>query len=449
MASRKQELTTAEWVKVFGQAAAIGMLHVHLTGGEPLLRTDIVELVAAARANNLYSNLITSGVGLNEQKLSALVNAGLDHIQLSFQDSRAEGASAIAGVNALSKKIDAARLICETTLAFTVNVVVHRKNIDRLEELIAFAQELGPQRIEIANVQYYGWAMENRDLLLPSREQLEQSLETLKRVTSGAKAPHNDTVNAGLKACATQEQEISGSDEEITSAAKAGNDSRGIGTAEAVPCQSEGKITSGAKAPSNGVVNAGLKACATQEREISGSEKEMTSATRERRQDAAETAGETPALEETLAAAHIQFVTPDYYGKFPKPCMGGWGRRLMLIDPAGRAMPCHAAAVIPDIQFENVRERSLKSIWEESAAFQMFRGTEWLQEPCKSCPKQTQDFGGCRCQAFLLTGDASATDPVCSLSPQRSRVDDVLQIINAVKETPPPQTQFSYRTNPQ
>src|SRR5437879_1904987 len=128
--------------------------------------------------------------------------------------------------------------------------------------------------------------------------------------------------------------------------------------------------------------------------------------------------------------ANIDFVTPDYYGKFPKPCMGGWGRRLMLIDPAGRAMPCHAAAVIPSIEFENVRECSLKSIWEESMAFQMFRGTEWMQEPCKSCPKQAQDFGGCRCQAFLLTGDASATDPVCSLSPLRPRVDDVLQIIN-------------------
>jgi pyrroloquinoline quinone biosynthesis protein E len=308
---------------------------------------------------------------------------------LSFQDSREAEASAIAGVNALAKKIEAARLIRQTRLAFTVNLVVHRKNIDRLEELIAFAQELGPQRIEIANVQYYGWAMKNRDLLLPTREQVERSLETLQRVTSGAKALSNDVVSAGLKACATREREVN----------------------------------------------------------------------RERRQDAAATAGGTPALQHTSAphqttalqhrpaAAHIDFVTPDYYGKFPKPCMGGWGRRLMLIDPAGRAMPCHAAAVIPNIKFDNVRERALRWIWEESAAFQMFRGTEWMQDPCKSCPKQAQDFGGCRCQAFLLTGDAYATDPVCSLSPQRPRVDAVLQITNAVKGTPPPQSQFSYRMN--
>ncbi|MCU1308186.1 MAG: Coenzyme synthesis protein [Acidobacteriaceae bacterium] len=335
MAARKQELTTTEWEKVFAQAAAMGMLHVHLTGGEPLLRTDIVELVAAARANNLYSNLITSGVGLSEQKLSALVDAGLDHIQLSFQDSREAEANTIAGVNVLSKKIEAARLIRQTTLAFTVNLVVHRKNIDHLDELIAFAQELAPQRIEIANVQYYGWAMKNRDLLLPTREQVERSLETLARVT----------------ACDSQQ-------------------------------------------------------------------------------------------------AKIDFVTPDYYGKFPKPCMGGWGHRLMLIDPAGRAMPCHAASVIPGIQFENVRERSLRGIWEESVSFQMFRGTAWMQEPCKSCPKSTQDFGGCRCQAFLLAGDASATDPVCTWSPQRTLVDSIVQNANAVKEFPSPQSQFSYRTNP-
>jgi pyrroloquinoline quinone biosynthesis protein E len=357
-AARKQELTTDEWQSVFEQAAAMGALHVHFTGGEPLLRADLIDLVAHARAKGLYVNLITSGVGLSEEKLSALVTAGLDHIQLSFQDFDEEGANEIAGVRALAKKIEAAQLIRATDLAFTVNLVVHRRNIDRLEQMIAFAEGLGPQRIEIANVQYYGWALKNRDLLLPTREQVDRSLETLKRTKR-----------------------------RMSSAAKAAADSESL--------------------------NAGLKARSTQKQNIS-----------------------------------IDFVTPDYYGKYPKPCMGGWGRRLMLVGPTGRAMPCHAAAVIPNIEFDNVREHSLNWIWEESAAFQMFRGTEWMQEPCGSCPRQSQDFGGCRCQAFLLTGDASATDPVCTLSPQRTLVDTIVQKANAEKEFPSPHSQFSYRMNP-
>ncbi|MCU1286966.1 MAG: coenzyme biosynthesis protein [Acidobacteriales bacterium] len=339
LAGRKQELSTAEWVSIFEQAAAMGIMHAHFTGGEPLLRDDVVELVSAARKSGLYVNLITSGVGLSEGKLSKLVHAGLDHIQLSFQDFDEEAAAEISGVRVLAKKREAARLIRQTNLAFTVNLVVHRKNLDRLEELIAFAEGLGPQRIEIANVQYYGWAMENRSSLLPTREQVERSVEVLNRRKL---APHKNIA--------------------------------------------------------------------------------------------------------------IDFVTPDYYGKYPKPCMGGWGRRLMLIDPAGRAMPCHAAAVIPNITFDNVRDKQLRWMWAESAAFQMFRGTEWMQEPCKTCPKQEHDFGGCRCQALLLAGDASAADPVCTLSNKRPLVDSVLQITNAVKESPPPHLPRTlpliYRSNP-
>jgi pyrroloquinoline quinone biosynthesis protein E len=344
MAARKHELSTEAWTNIFQQSSAMGMLHAHFTGGEPLLRADIVDLVAAARAHGLYVNLITSGVGLSEEKLSAMVNAGLDHIQLSFQDSQVGGATEISGVQVQAKKLEAARLIKKTNLAFTVNLVVHRKNLDRLEQLIDFAAALGPQRIEIANVQYYGWAVQNRNALLPTRAQVEKSIETLRNARARL-ASQNIT---------------------------------------------------------------------------------------------------------------IDFVTPDSYGKYPKPCMGGWGRRMMLVDPTGKAMPCHAAAVIPIIKFDNVREHPLRWIWEESSAFQMFRGTGWMQDPCKTCPKQEQDFGGCRCQAFLLTGDATAADPVCSLSADRPKVEEILQIANAqnknaVKDIPPPHLPpepLIYRLNP-
>jgi pyrroloquinoline quinone biosynthesis protein E len=273
-----------------------------------------------------------------------MVNAGLDHIQLSFQDSQDDGVTEISGVQVQAKKLEAARLIKKTNLAFTVNLVVHRKNLDHLEELIDFALALGPQRIEIANVQYYGWAVQNRNALLPTRAQVEKSIETLRNARARL-ASQNIT---------------------------------------------------------------------------------------------------------------IDFVTPDYYGKYPKPCMGGWGRRMMLVDPTGKAMPCHAAAVIPTIEFDNVREHPLRWIWEESSAFQMFRGTGWMQDPCKTCPKQEQDFGGCRCQAFLLTGDATAADPVCSISPDRPKVEEILQIANAqnknaVKDIPPPHLPpepLIYRLNP-
>jgi len=333
------ELSTTEWIRVFQEAARLGSLHAHFTGGEPLARADLTELTAGARAAGLYVNLITSGMGLSEKRLAALVEAGLEHIQLSFQGSREELADEIAGARSHAHKLQLGRSIRRFKLAFTVNVVVHRQNLDHLAEIITMVEELAPDRVEIANVQYYGWALKNRDALLPTRRQLEQS-------------------------------------QEIVSAA---------------------------------------------EQRLSG-------------------------------RIRIDYVAPDYYARYPKACMGGWGRRLMLIDPSGKAMPCHAAAVIPGMTFDNVRERSLEWIWKESPAFQKFRGEDWMPEPCRSCDRRTEDFGGCRCQAMLLAGDAAATDPVCSLAPARHLVDKILTDINDGTSSPLHQVaipnSWIYRPNP-
>jgi pyrroloquinoline quinone biosynthesis protein E len=348
MTAAGQELGTGDWVRVFREAAGMKLLHLHLTGGEPLARPDLTELVSAGHAAGLYTNLITSGISLTEARLLALIEAGLDHIQLSFQDSREDSANWIAGTRAHAHKLELARIIRQQKIAFTVNLVVHRQNLDRLEEMIAMIETLGPDRMEIAHTQYYGWALENRASLMPTREQLESSVKTI------------DSARKRL----------------------------------------EGRI-------------------------------------------------------------RVDSVTPDYYARYPKACMGGWGRRLVLIDPAGRALPCHAAGVIPDLQFDNVREHSLEWIWRESAAFQKFRGESWMQEPCRSCDRRTEDFGGCRCQALLLTGDAAATDPVCSLAPTHHFIEATLLQMNTdrLPITRPvnvsrPQLRYEggqpwmYRTNP-
>lgn len=316
------ELSTEAWTRVFQEAAKLGCLHAHLTGGEPLARTDLRELIARARVAGLYTNLITSGIGLSEKRLGALAEAGLEHLQLSFQGSRAELADEIAGTRSHEHKVKLAELVRQFKLAFTINVVVHRQNLDHLAEIIAMAEELGAGRLEIANVQYYGWALQNREALLPTRSQLEQS-----------QAVVNDAV-----------------------------------------ARLNGKM-------------------------------------------------------------RIDYVAPDYYAKYPKACMGGWGRRLMLIDPAGQALPCHAAGVIPGMKFDNVREHSLEWIWKESAAFRKFRGEDWMPEPCKSCERRAEDFGGCRCQALLLTGDAAAPDPACSLAPAHNVVEEVLLRINCTESS--------------
>jgi pyrroloquinoline quinone biosynthesis protein E len=349
LAAVSSELSTAEWIDVLQQSGGLGMLHAHFTGGEPLARPDLTELIAGARAAGLYTNLITSGLGLNETRLQALVDAGLDHIQISFQDSREDSANWIAGAKAHAHKMELSRLIRRHKIAFTVNLVIHRQNIDHLEEMIAFIERLAPERMEIAHTQYYGWALQNRAALLPTRAQLDKAVEV-----------------------------VAAADKRLA-----------------------GRI-------------------------------------------------------------RIDSVVPDYYARYPKACMGGWGRRLMLINPAGRVLPCHAAEVIPGLEFENVKTRSLEYIWRESSSFQRFRGEEWMPEPCRSCDRRGEDFGGCRCQALLLTNDANATDPACSLAPAHHIVEAALLEANsdAVISQPVPANSFvqlqqrasnlwSYRTNPE
>jgi len=330
MQKRSEELSTEDWTSVFRQAGDMGILQLHLTGGEPLARRDTAELVQAGRTAGLYINLITSGVGLDEARLDALVAAGLDHIQLSFQDTEEATANEFAGTRSHAVKLRVAEMIRQRRIGFTVNMVVHRRNLDRLEHMIAFAEATGAQRLEIANVQYYGWALRNRDALLPTREQLDRSVPIL----------------------------------------------------DAAQQRLQGKL-------------------------------------------------------------RIEYVLPDYYAKYPKPCMNGWGHQQLLIDPAGRVMPCHAAPVIPGLEFANVRERPLRWIWDESPAFNRFRDETWMPEPCRTCDRRARDFGGCRCQAFLLTGDASATDPVCTLAPAHGVIDDILARVNG-DGTP----QWVYRIDP-
>jgi pyrroloquinoline quinone biosynthesis protein E len=346
LAGTQSELSTKEWASVFEQSGKLGMLHAHFTGGEPLARPDLTQLIAAARGAGLYTNLITSGIGLNEDRLQALVDAGLDHIQISFQDSREEAANWIAGAKAHAHKIELSKLIRKQKIAFTVNLVVHRQHLAHLEEMIGFIEQLNPERVEIAHTQYYGWALANRATLMPTRAQLDRAVAI-----------------------------IAEADKRLA-----------------------GKI-------------------------------------------------------------RIDSVVPDYYAKYPKACMGGWGRRLMLINPSGKVLPCHAAEVLPGLSFENVRENTLEWIWRESTSFQRFRGEEWMPEPCRSCDRRTEDFGGCRCQAFLLAGDVTVTDPACSLAPSHELVEAAVREANSEVARPATGSSFvqlqkatgelwRYRTNP-
>jgi len=317
MTARAEELSTEIWSRVFREAAKLGVLQADLTGGEPLARTDILELIRAARAAGLYVNLITSGMPMDEARLTQLVEAGLDHLQLSFQGASEQTAQEISNTKSHAQKLRVLEWLKKVRVAVTLNFVIHRRNIDQIEEMLQIAESSSATRIEFANVQYYGWAFANRENLLPTKAQLDRSLEVIK------------SADARLR----------------------------------------GKI-------------------------------------------------------------RIESVVPDYYAKYPKPCMGGWGRKLILITPSGDALPCHAAKVIPRLEFANVKENSLREIWESSPAFQKFRGQDWMQEPCKTCDRRTLDFGGCRCQALLLTNDPAATDPVCSLSPNRPKVDAILSALN-------------------
>jgi PqqA peptide cyclase len=304
------ELDTQTWARVFAEAAALGALQVHLSGGEPGARRDLVAITAAAHSAGLYSNLITSAVGITAATLRQLADAGLDHVQISIQDNEPASADHIAGYQgAFARKRALAAEVVAVKVPLTVNAVIHRANIDRIGDMVALALSLGASRIEIAHVQYYGWALKNRAALMPNPEQVERAaaaIEDLRR-------------------------------------------------------RHHGEIV-------------------------------------------------------------IDAVVPDYYARLPKPCVGGWGRRSLNVTPSGKVLPCHAAESIPGLEFWSVREHALADIWSNSPAFNAFRGTDWMQEPCASCTRRDIDFGGCRCQAFLLTGDARATDPVCHLAPTHQNV---------------------------
>jgi len=336
MAKRDRELPAGAWSRVLREAAGLGVLQVDFTGGEPLARPDLLELVRAARGAGLYASLITSGIPLDEKRLDELVAAGLDHLQLSFQGAREASANEFAGSAAHAQKLRVADWVKRRRIGLTLNFVIHRQNLGQLDEMLALTETIAPGRAEFAHVQYYGWAFANRERLLPTREQLGRSLETLRR-----------------------------------------------------------------------------------------------------------------AEERWRGRIRVEYVVPDYYAKYPKACMGGWGRKVLLVAPGGEAMPCHAANVIPGMKFENVAARSLREIWEQSDAFRKFRGEQWMPEPCRSCDRRALDFGGCRCQAFLLAGEAAATDPVCSLAPRRSIVDAILAEVNSAPPAAARQKiDWIYRPNP-
>jgi len=307
------ELSTEQWKRVFSEARALGVLQLGLSGGEPLLRKDLEELAAHARSAGLYSTLVTSGLGLTRARAERLKEAGLEHIQISIQDSDPVVAEQIAGTRSVKHKQVAAALVRELGFAFTVNVVLHRSNLDRVGEIIDLAAELGADRIELANTQYYGWGLRNRAALQPTREQVERSREVAEQ-----------------------------------------------------------------------------------------------------------------AMQRYRGRMQITYVLPDYYEAYPKACYGGWGKLYLVIAPNGMALPCHGATQITSLTFDNVRDHSLDWIWRESKAFRAFRGDDWMREPCRSCPRKTVDFGGCRCQAFALTGDAANPDPVCTLTPLRQIIDQAL-----------------------
>ena len=312
-AKSTQEVATETWLRVLNEARELGAVQLGLSGGEPMLRDDVEIIAKEAHRLGFYSNLITSGVGLTERRLAALKLAGLDHIQLSFQDSGRESNDFLSNTRTFDLKRRAATWIKSHDYPMVVNCVIHRLNIDRVGEVIALADEIGADYLELANAQYYSWAFLNRAQLLPSREQLDRAEQTV----------------------------------------------------------------------------------AQWRKRLAG-------------------------------RMRILFVTPDYYEQRPKRCMNGWGSTFMTITPDGTALPCHTAKMLPGFEFPNVQTLSVRDIWFESPAFNHFRGTAWMKEPCASCEERDQDLGGCRCQAFLLAKDPAAADPVCSKSTHRDLVTNAV-----------------------
>jgi PqqA peptide cyclase len=330
--ARADEIDTAAWKKVFSEAAVLGVLHAHLSGGEPAARRDLIGIVAHCASVGLYTNLITSGIGLTQERVRALADAGLDHVQLSIQDTEAKSADRIAGYGgAFDRKQAAAAWIIAAGLPLTVNAVIHRANISRAGDMVKLAVALGARRVEIAHTQYYGWGIVNRAALMPTKAQADAAI------------------------------------------------------------------------------------------------------------------AEVEALRDTYAGVIVvDHVIPDYHARYPKACMGGWAKRTLNVTPSGKALPCHAAETIPGLEFWNVREHSLQDIWFRSPAFKAFRGVEWMREPCRSCDRREIDYGGCRCQAFALTGDARAADPVCHLSPDHHKVAAIAA--HATEEQAVVETTYVYRS---
>lgn len=303
------ELSTAEWTQVITSAEALGVVQVNLSGGEPLLRKDLEELVRCAERLQLYTNLITSGLPLERGRLGDLRDAGLANVQLSIQDVDASGSERISGKVSFEQKLTVARWVKELGLPLTLNVVLHRENLGRVEAMVELAERLQADRLELANTQYLGWALVNRAALLPSAEQLKTARE------------HAAAARRRLK----------------------------------------GKM-------------------------------------------------------------EVLFVTPDYYSDLPRPCMDGWGRRFLVVSPTGLVLPCHQAHTLPGLEWWSVKDAPLDRIWQHSPGLQAFRGEAWMSEPCRSCDRRGVDFGGCRCQAYHLTGNAAHTDPACALSPSHDLI---------------------------
>ena len=304
-----KELSTDDWLRVLRESRELGATQLGFSGGEPLVRNDLEILIAEARKLGYYSNLITSGIGMNEKRIAAFKEGGLDHIQLSFQDSTRELNDFLGSTRTFDIKMKVAKLIKQYEYPMVLNVVLHQQNIEHIQQILDMAEQFGVEYLELANTQYYGWAMLNRDHLLPSREQLERAEAIVNRFRE-----------------------------------KIGDKMR------------------------------------------------------------------------------IYFVVPDYYETRPKACMNGWGSVFITITADGVVLPCHEARMLPGLTFPNVREANMKWIWYDSPAFNTYRGDEWMKEPCRSCPEKVKDFGGCRCQAYMLTGDARNADPVCDLSPHHEVV---------------------------
>lgn len=324
LARYKDELSTDDWLRVLREARALGAAQLGFSGGEPLVRRDLETLIAEGRRLGYYSNLITSGIGMDEDRVAAFKEAGLDHIQISFQASNEELNNFLGGTRSFEHKLKMARAVKRMGYPMVLNVVIHRENIDQIRDILEMAIALDADYVELASTQYYGWALLNRDRLLPTREQLQR--------------------------------------------------------AEAIAHDYQAKLK---------------------------------------------------------GKMRVLYVVPDYYEDRPKPCMGGWGAIFLTIAPDGTALPCQAARQLPGLTFPNVRETSLESIWYESDAFNHFRGYGWMKEPCRTCPEREKDFGGCRCQAYLLTGDARNADPVCSLSPHHGVILEAIAAAEQQAQRPP------------